>query len=428
VGRQRNGGSSIYFGRDGYWHGRVTVGVTDDGRSDRRHVMSKRKSRVIEGVRALEKARESGSVRRAGENWTVEEWLTHWVETIAAASVRDNTLAGYRVAVYRHLIPGLGRHRLSTLRPEHLERLYARMLRTPTKAGTFTKPATVNQTHRTLRTALNEAVRRGYASGNPARLAKAPRVVEEEIEPYTVEEVRRLVEAAMEARNAARWAIALALGLRQGEALGLKWTDVDFEARALVVRRSRLRPKYEHGCKARCGRRYAGHCPDRHEVRPETDETKSRAGRRVVGLPDALCDLLREHKAQQDRERLRAGQLWQDGGWLFATEAGRSINPRTDWDEWKRLLRRAGLRDGRLHDARHTAATVLLLLGVNERSIMAVMGWSDTTMTRRYVHVVEPVRKDIAQRLDNLLWSDGRARPNGPETADARTRAEPASK
>lgn len=418
MGRQRNGASSIYLGGDGYWHGRVTVGLMDDGRPDRRHVMSKSKAKVLQRVKGLEKARDVGSIRRAGENWTVEQWLTHWVDTIAAPFVRENTLSGYRVAVNRHLIPGVGRYRLAALRPEHLEKLYVRMLKNKTKSGSLTKPATVHQVHRTIRTALNEAVRRGYLTSNPARLAKAPRVVEDEVEPYTVEEVQRLLRSATDGRNSTRWAVALALGLRQGEALGLKWSDVDLGAQSLVIRRSRLRPTYAHGCKPPCERRYAGHCPQRRQARPATDETKSRAGRRVLGLPDALCRLLHEHKTRQDQERLRAGQLWHDGDWLFATESGEPINPRTDWDEWKRLLKKASIRDGRLHDARHTAATVLLLLGVSERTIMGVMGWSNTAMTHRYAHMVDPIRNDIARRLDGLLWAD-------PEDGDAGDSHEP---
>lgn len=379
--------------------------MRDDGRPDRRHVMSKTKATVLEKVRDLERARDAGTVRRPGENWTVEQWLTHWVENIAAPFVRENTLAGYRVAVNRHLIPGVGAHRLSTLRPEHLEALYVRMLRVRTKSGTLTKPATVHQVHRTARAALGEAVRRGYATSNVAKLARAPRVVEEEVEPYTVEEVQKLLAAAVESRNSARWALALALGLRQGEALGLQWSDADLESQLLVIRRSRLRPKYTHGCTPPCGRKYAGHCPHRLPIRADADETKSRAGRRVVGLPDALCRLLVEHRAAQNRERLSARQLWEDGDWLFATETGAPINPRTDWDEWKRLLKAAGIRDGRLHDARHTAATVLLLLGVSERTIMGIMGWSNPAMARRYAHMVDPIRHETASRIDGLLWS-----------------------
>ncbi len=93
-----------------------------------------------------------------------------------------------------------------------------------------------------------------------------------------------------------------------------------------------------------------------------------------------------------------------DGGWVLGTPAGRPINPRTDWTGWKALLAAAGVRDGRLHDARHTAATVLLLLGVPERAIMGVMGWSNTAMAARYQHLTAVVQRDIANRVGGLIW------------------------
>jgi len=400
MARTPNGASSIYLGKDGYWHGRVTVGVKDDGRPDRRHVMGTQ-AEVTRKVRTLERQRDSGTVRKAGRSWTVEKWLLHWLENIAAPFVRDNTLAGYRVAVNVHLIPGLGKHRLDKLEPEHLEKLWVRMMR----GGSA--PGTAHQAHRTLRTALNEAVRRGHLVRNPATLAKAPRLVELEVEPYTVDEVRLLLKAAMGGRNGARWAIALALGLRQGEALGLKWSDVDLDAGTLVVRRGRLRPRWRHGCDGTCGRKFGGHCPHRIAERAETAETKSRAGRRVVGLPAELVELLRTHRAEQDQERATAAQLWRDDGWLFATPTGGPLNPRTDWTDWKKLLVAAGVRDGRLHDARHTAATVLLLLGVPERAVMGVMGWSNTAMAARYQHVTATIQRDIATRVGGLIWQPG---------------------
>src|SRR5690242_12558365 len=109
--RSPNGASTIYLGKDGYWHGRVTVGVRDNGSPDRRHVMGTRAD-VTRKVRALEKQRDGGTVRKTGRTWTVEQWLTHWLENIAAPFVRENTFAGYRVAVNVHLVPGLGKHRL----------------------------------------------------------------------------------------------------------------------------------------------------------------------------------------------------------------------------------------------------------------------------------------------------------------------------
>jgi integrase len=395
--RQPNGASSIYKGTDGYWHGRVTVGVRDDGRPDRRHVMRKNRAEVVKAVRELEQQRSKGSVRDAGRLWTVGEWLTYWAETIAAPVVRENTLNGYRVAIRVHLIPGVGAHRLDRLEPEHLEKLYARMI----AAGS--SPGTAHQAHRTIRTALGEAERRGRIHRNPAKLAKAPRLSEHEIEPYTVAEVRALLEAAGRERNQARWAIALSLGLRQGEVLGLRWVDVDLDSGTLRVRRGRMRPTYKHGCDGKCGKP-AGYCPERQQARSETAETKSRAGRRPIGLPPALLELMRAHRREQDRERETAAQHWEEGGYVFTTPTGRPINPSTDYHQWKRLLATAGLRDGRLHDARHTAATMLLILGVPERAVMGLMGWSSTGMAARYQHITGAVRDDVAERMGGLIW------------------------
>lgn len=397
--RNPNNASSIYKGGDGYWHGRVTVGVRDDGRPDRRHVSSKSRADVVKKVRALERAREEGKVQAIGQHWTVRQWLEHWLENIARPSVRENTYSGYRVDVHVHLIPAIGAHKLRTLQPEHLERLYVRM------QANGSKPATAHHVHRTVRTALGEAERRGHLPRNPARLAKAPRVEELEVEPFTVEEVQRILEAAaLHPRNSSRWALALALGLRQGEVLGLQWSDVDHHAGSITIRRGRQRPRYAHGCQEPCGMKHAGRCPDRQSVRAETAETKSRAGRRVIGLPDQLRELLVEQQREQQADRERAGQLWTEHGYVFANELGAPLNPRTDWDRWKRLLADAGIRDARLHDARHTAATVLLLLGVPDRAVMSLMGWSKTDMTARYQHVTAVVRRDVAGKLQTLLW------------------------
>jgi integrase len=121
---------------------------------------------------------------------------------------------------------------------------------------------------------------------------------------------------------------------------------------------------------------------------PTTDQLKEQrivvpAAGRTIGLPAQLVTRLRAHRDEQARERERAGDMWHDGAWVFATPTGEPLNPNTDYHQWKELLKAAGLRDGRLHDARHTAATVLLILGVPERTVMGIMGWSGTGMTRR---------------------------------------------
>lgn len=397
--RSPNGTSTIYQGNDGFWHGRVTIGLRDDGRPDRRHVSGKSRAEVTKKVRGLERAREEGTVTKAGERWTVKQWLEHWLEHISRPSVRESTYSGYRVDVNVHLVPAIGAHKLKTLGPEHLERLYARML------ANGSAPATVHHVHRTVRTALGQAERRGHIPRNPAKLAKAPRVEETEVEPFTVDEVRRLLEtAALQPRNSTRWALALALGLRQGEALGLKWTDVNLAAGSITIRRNRQRPKYGHGCGGTCEMKHAGRCPERQHLRPETAETKSRAGKRVIGLPREIVTLLVKHQQEQSIERERAGSVWVGRDYVFATDIGLPLNPRTDWDRWKALLDLAGIRDARLHDARHTAATVLLLLGVPDRTVMGIMGWSKADMATRYQHLTSAVRRDVADRVGSLLW------------------------
>lgn len=279
------------------------------------------------------------------------------------------------------------------------------------------KAATAHQVHRTIRTALNHALRRGHVTRNVATLAVPPRIEEEEVEPYDVEEVQRLLSEAAKHRNSARWSIALALGLRQGEALGLRWADVDLPGGVLRVRKNRLRPKYLHGCGGDCGR-MPGYCKERVRKNEDTANTKSRAGRRAIGVPDELVRLLELHRKEQERERRLAAHEWRETGFVFTSPIGAPLVPSTDYDAWKQLLVDAKVRDGRLHDARHTAATVLLILGVPERVVMQIMGWSSTAMAARYQHVTGGILADVAKRVGGLIWEVAKAtEESGPESS-----------
>jgi integrase len=435
--RAPNGASSIYLGKDGKWHGRVTMGVLDNGDPDRRHVERKTETEVIGAVRALERQRDAGTAPKAGSRaWTVEGWLTHWVEAIAAPSVRENTLAGYRTAVYKHLIPGLGPHRLSKLTPEHLEKLYTKIVENGAK------PGTAHQVHRTAKTAFGVAVDREKMIKNPAKLAKPPRVDEDEIIPFTAVEGKRILAAAETRRNGARFVVALALGLRRGEALGMKWSRLDLDTGLLRTPRQLQRHKWKHGCDdpQRCGARlhkvkpcppsctrhknacpppcspdckqHAAACPKRHGGGLREVDVKSKAGRRTVGIPGPLLELLRKHEIAQNSEREFAGTEWHEGGWVFTQPTGRPIDPRADHDEWKALLADARVRDARLHDARHTAATMLLILRVSLPAIMEIMGWGDAAVAKRYVHVPTELITGIAGQVGNFLWTDSET----PET------------
>ncbi|RCW37485.1 integrase-like protein [Halopolyspora algeriensis] len=426
--RAPNRTSSVYFSdKDGYWHGRVTMGVRDDGTPDRRHVKRKDEAECRRKVRELENERDAGKVRKPGRAWTVEKWLTYWVENIASPTVRQTTMVGYRTSVYKHLVPGIGKHRIDQLQPEHLERLYVRMQ----KDGL--KPGTAHLVHRTVRAALNEAVRRRHILENPAKVAKPPRVEEEEIEPFTVDEARRVLSAAADMRNGARFVIALTLGLRRGEALGLKWSDITVTWKhgcpksdpcrrahpaedcgqrqgsgTLTIRRSLQTHTWQHGCSEDkpCEHRYGAHCPHRHGGGIVVSEVKSRAGRRTIGLPQPVIESLEEHRARQEFERKRAREAWEEGGWVFTNRWGSPVHTTVDYDAWKALLRAADVRNARLHDARHTAATMLLVLKVPLRAVMEIMGWSEASMAQRYMHVPHELVTAVADQVGGLMWPE----------------------
>ena len=210
-----------------------------------------------------------------------------------------------------------------------------------------------------------------------------------------------------------RYAIALAIGLRQGEALGLKWQDVDFEASTLTIRRALQRHTWRHGCGGTCQKKRGADCPNRFGGGLAIVDTKSRAGRRIVGVPRRLMAALKEHHEKQEVERLIAAELWNDGDWVFAQTTGRPTDPRADYGEWHEILRAAKVRPARLHDARHTAATMLLVLKVPTRAVMDVMGWSQASMTTRYQHVPREVLDGIAKQMGSLLWADANDGENG---------------
>jgi integrase len=192
-----------------------------------------------------------------------------------------------------------------------------------------------------------------------------------------------LLDAVRLHRLGALFTVALALGLRQGEALGLKWDAVDFQAGTLQVR----------AALQRVGKAW-------HLVEP-----KSERSRRVVALPRMAIVALRAHRVRQKKERLLAGSRWHEMGFVFTTRTGTPLAPRNLNRAFKGLLKRANLPDVRFHDLRHTAATFLLAQGVDARTIMETLGHSQISLTMNtYAHVLVEARQDAADRLGRVLF------------------------
>jgi integrase len=330
-------------------------------------------------VRAIEAKRDAGMVEAAGRAPTVGDWLDHWLDHIASRKVRARTLESYRSTVRLHLRPGVGHQRLDRLQPEHLERLYAAL------GDKGLSPASILRAHRVLSRALKVASQRGKVARNVATLVDPPVVKRPETAmPLSAQEVRRVIAAAQAHRNAARWTVAMAVGLRQSEALALRWADVDLDQGTLTVRRGV------------------------HRVRGQGliyEEPKADRSRRTLALPGPLVEALRAHRAAQLEERPAAGAEWVDLDLVFAQPNGKAMERKSDWRAWKVLLQEAGVRDVRLHDGRHTAATLLLSEGVHPRVVMEVLGHAQMrTTTDTYSHVMPALGRDAADRMGKALW------------------------
>lgn len=247
--RSANMRSSIYQGGDGRWHGWVTMGLNDDGSLDRRHRTAVTEKAVTRKVRDLEKDRDAGCIAKAGRTMTVEYWITTYLNTIAVRSVAPKTWDSYWSLARIWIIPGLGKHRLDRLLPEHLAKFYIKML----DAGKA--QSSVLKVHRVISRSLEVAVRRSLIARNVAKLVDAPSLGFVEIAPFGQDEARRLLAAAAGRRNGVRWTVGLALGLRQGEALGLRWKYVDLDAGSMRIWWQLQRITWQHGCSDphRCG-------------------------------------------------------------------------------------------------------------------------------------------------------------------------------
>jgi integrase len=381
AGRRGHGEGSVFQLSDGRWRAMVDLGWVD-GKRRRKAATRATRREAVEWLREAQQSHDAGAL--VSKTPTVAEWFAAYLDDHAAARVRPRTLANYRRDVERHVLPTLGRTQLDKLRPEHLTRLYRQ------KTADGLSPATVRHLHAVIRAALGLAVRWGRIPRNVALLVEPPASEHSEITPLTVEEARALLTTLRGTRPEARWVVGLSLGLRQGEALGLWWEDVDFEEGVMRVRRQLLRPVAK-GAPLVVG------------------PVKSARSKRTLALPAPLAKLLREHRARQVAERLAAGGAWPDERLVFTTSGGTPVDHRNDAREFKALCERAGIPPYRVHDLRHTAATLLIAQGQHARVIMEVLGHSQIAVTMNvYGHVMDSQLRDAADAVTEALWGEAK--------------------
>lgn len=390
--RGRNEGT-IFKRKDGRWCAVVDLGW-ENGKRKRKYLYGTTRTEVAEQLTKVLREKAQG-LPVAVERQTVGQFLERWLEESVKRTVRPLTYQQYHQHVRLYLaprdgkgrylpLPALGGLLLEKISPNHVQSVLN------AKLGSGLSPRTVQLSLVILRHALDQAVKWGLAGRNVAKLVDSPKVKHFEIKPLTPTQARDFLKATHGERLEALYSVALALGLRQGEALGLRWSDVDFEARTITIRQTLERIG---------GKRFG------EPGRLQFVEPKTNRSRRTIAMPDAIAKALKAHRVRQMEERLAAGSRWHDNGIVFSTTIGTPIEPRSVVVDFKRVLTKAGLSDSlRFHDLRHSAASLLLAQGVQLRTIMELLGHSTIVLTANtYSHVMPEAMRDAAEKMDVVL-------------------------
>ena len=311
-----------------------------------------------------------------GSNMTVAEYLVHWLR-LAEMRLRPTTAHQYARLIEGHILPTLGGLPLGALRAEHIQALVS------AKVDSGTGPATVILSLGVLRCALGQAHKWGMIDRNPAVGVVKPRQRRREMRTLSAEQARRLVNVAEGTRYAALLQLAMTTGMRQGEILALRWSDIDFESGCLMVQRQLKRVS---------GRGLI------------FSEPKSRAGRRKVVLGPGMLGALKRQRDLVEVMSRRPRGRWHENDLVFPSSTGTPQEPRNVLAAFKTLLRRASLPDIRFHDLRHTAASLMLQQGIHPKVVQERLGHSTISITLDiYSHVLPSLQDEAAEKLDSLL-------------------------
>jgi integrase len=374
MSKRGNNEGSIYKREDGRWVGQINLGYLN-GKRRRKYVYGATRGEVAAELKTILAKQQEGLPVQIGRQ-TMEQFLTHWLDSVVDVTLAPKTAESYRDICKRHLIPSLGRHQLAKLEPQHVQELLQE------KSAANLSPRTVAYIRAVLRIALNRALRWGQVARNVAALVDPPRQQRYQAKPFTPDEARTFLVAVRGDRLEALYTAALALGLRLGEALGLRWEDVDLDKRNLVVRRSLQRVNGTLILK----------------------EPKTTRSQRVVVLPQATVTAFRAHRIRQLEERLACAERWTESGLVFTSSIGTPMEPANATHRFRSIVRSAGLPETRFHDLRHCCASLLAAQGVPARTVMEVLGHSQLSTTMDlYTHLFEDAKQDAADRMDAIL-------------------------
>lgn len=364
--RRGRGEDSVYQREsDGRWIVEIRDGYKPSGKPNIIYLTAKTKQTVLK-KRDEAKLQLSRGMPATNDVQTVSSWITYWLEHKVKPSKRATTYEGYESVCRVHIIPALGRKHLAKLTPMDIQGLMSTMMQSGVS------PTTAKNARAILRKALNDAMRDDLVGRNVVTLTDMPRQDTFHAKPLTQEELPIFLAAAKGHRYEALWLTFVTIGLRAGEAFGLRWQDVDLDRGVLTVRYQIQR---------------TGRPPEARFVDPKTERS-----RRPVPLPSQLIHSLKEHQARQQDEIMLAGSRWKGDEWqhlVFPTTIGTPLDPSNVLKQYRELLRSAGLDDQRrVHDLRHTCGTMLARLGVHPREAQEILRHSQIQTTLAiYTHV-----------------------------------------
>lgn len=370
--RNPNGAGSIWQRKDGRFEARVYV-PQPDGTRKRKTVYGATWEECDEKRQELVR-RDRQGIPTPSRSAKLSEWLPYWLEEHIKPNRKRTTYIKYEMHVRLYLVPLLGTRRLESLTTANVRR----MLSEVTKQSSA---ATAKESHRVLRTALAAACREELISRNVVQLVPAPRVEPRALRPWSLDDTLTFLEAARTDPLYAAFVLAVALGLRRGEILGLQWKDVNLDRRTLTVRTTLNRGGKEL----------------------YLDTTKNRRAR-VIPIPLMCVAPLRLQRLRQADRRAAAGADWHESDHVFTTRSGRPIEPRNLYRSFLRIASSAGLPQIRLHDTRHGCASLLFAAGVAPRTVMEILGHSQIAVTMNvYTHVSDGDRREAMGHMDRLL-------------------------
>lgn len=307
---------------------------------------------------------------------TVSEYLAQWMRDYAESHVSQRTLEGYQGNLDRYIRPRIGTIPLEKLSARHVQEMESALLREGGRNGRPLSPKTVLQVHRILSKALKEAKKLGILGRNVAEAVDPPRTTDHEARTLTWEEVSKLLQHVEDPQYRTLFLLDIQSGLRRSELLGLQWRDIDFQNQAVSVRRCWVK------------------LPSGRKILSVPKSGQSR----VVNLPPQSIDALRSHRESQE-------EFSGNGNFVFCRSDGNPLDPDQVTKKFKQVATSAGFGDMRLHDIRHTHATLMLGENVNLKVTSERLGHSTIAITANlYSHVQPTVQEEAAQRFGDA-WS-----------------------